>query len=188
MTENWGGSYTTDTDMIQQLEYYHISTVAFGGFGADWSLLPVNQQEGLLKCGRRVGYRYQISKVDVHVADSSFNFTTAWKNINIAPTYDNWDIQAYVVNETGELFSSLVTIPIKLRLLLNDLTSPIQKNISVTLNAGWKNQKKLEMRIIVKDHVNYLLPMNLDMTGRNTDGSYKLFTMEVLNGKMYIQK
>ena len=174
-SENWGGKYTTDADMINQLETFKVSGIGFGNFGMDWALLPKAQQDSYLKCGRRVGYRYQISNVNAQMKDSTLTIITSWKNMNIAPTYENWDIQAYVVNETGELFSSLVTIPVNLKLLLNDLASPIIKSVSLTLKAGWKKEKNLQMRIIVKDRANYLLPMNLDMVGRNTDGSYNLF-------------
>ncbi|MHB9141831.1 MAG: hypothetical protein ACYC25_08160, partial [Paludibacter sp.] len=164
----------------------NISGIGFGNFGMDWALLPKAQQDTYLKCGRRVGYRYQIQNVNAQIKDSTIDVTTAWQNVNIAPTYENWDIQAYVVNDSGELFSSLVTIPVNLKLLLNDLTAPIKDSISLTLKAGWKNEKSLQMRIIVKDHDNYLLPMYLDMTNRNTDGSYNLFPIEVLNGKLYM--
>ncbi|MHB9142336.1 MAG: DUF4832 domain-containing protein [Paludibacter sp.] len=181
--ENWGGSFTDDKDMVKQLELLHISGIAFGNFGSDWSQLDKKKQVSYLKCGRRVGYRYQISKVDVQVKNSILDLTTVWKNVNIAPSYDKWIVQAYVVEpETGKLFSSIVNIPIDLKLLLDSSTAPIQSSISLKLNAGWKKGKDLQVRLIVKDHANYLLPMNLDMTNRNTDGSYNLFPISVLTG------
>jgi hypothetical protein len=182
--ENWGGKFTTDADMVSQLEHYKVSAIGFGNFGSwDWSLVPSALKEPYLKCGRRTGYRYQISQVDVLVKDSTFNLTTDWKNVNIAPTYENWLITAYIVKpETGELFSPVMDIPVNLKLLLSYSQATIKSNISIKLKAGWKNEKLLKMRILVKDRQEYLLPMNLDMTGRNADGSYNLFSIEISNG------
>ena len=187
--ENWGGCYTNEKDMVKQLELLHISGIGFGNFGSDWSKLETNKQDGYLKCGRRVGYRYQICKVVVQVKNSILDLTTVWKNINITPTYDKWLVQAYVVNpETGKLFSSKINVPIDLKMLIDSSAAPIQSHISLKLKPGCKKESQLQMRIIVKDSAGYLLPMNIDMEGRNTDGSYNLFSIYVNKNKFYHKK
>ena len=185
--ENWGGKFTTDADMVSQLELYKVSAIAFGNFGfSDWSLVPAAQKEPYLKCGRRTGYRYHISQVDVQVKDSTFNLATDWKNVNIAPTYENWQINAYIVKPaSGELFSPATAIPVNLKMLLNYSEAAVKSNVSLKLKDGWKKEKLLQMRIIVKDMQDYLLPMNIDMKGRNADGSYTLFSIEIANGVAY---
>ena len=189
LAENWGGKYTTDSDMVKQLEHYKTSAIAFGNFGVKkFEDLSKQQQENYLRCARQTGYRYQITKVDAKVKSNSIDLTTVWRNINMAPTYENWIIEAYVTNSLGDLYSNRVVIPVNLKLLLNNSTVPIQNSISVTLNQGWKSQKQLEMRIVVKHPDGYLLPMNLDMTGKNEDGSYKLFSTEITNNKLYLLK
>jgi hypothetical protein len=190
LAENWGGKYTTESDMISQLENYHTSAIAFGNFGVtNFTQLAADQQAGYAKCARRVGYRYQISNVSIQLKDSTFSLGTSWKNINIAPTYENWLIQAYIVNaETCELFSSPVTLNVNLRQLLTEATPAIQNSISITMKAGWKSQKQLQLRIIVKDPNDFLIPMYLDMSKRNTDGSYNLLNIGVFEGKAYLMK
>lgn len=176
-TENWGSVFSSEAEMLKQIENFNISAIGFGNLGT-WTSLSKIQQDTYLRCARRSGYRYQISQVSAQLNDSTLHLITFWKNVNIAPSYENWLIKAYIINpKSGELFSSALTIPINLMLLLNDKVAPIQKRISLPLKAGWRNEKLLQLRVLVTDSTEYLQPMNIDMAGRNDDGSYTLLSI-----------
>lgn len=186
-TENWGGAILGGDSMFTQINTFHISAIAYGGIDT-WTNLTTATQAVFMQCAIKSGYRYQVSNVTATLSDTNLSLTTSWKNINMAPTYENWNVKAYVVNPTtSDLFSSQINIPVNLKDLLNDSIAAIPKNISIPLTEGWKSQTNLEVRVIITDANNHLNPMNLDMAGRKTDGSYKLFSIIISNGNGVLQ-
>lgn len=187
-TENWGGAILSETEMLSQLAYFNVSAIAYGGIGV-WTSLSADTQASFLKYARASGYRYQISQANIHLNDSILSLKTSWRNINMAPSYENWSIKAYIINpKTNELTSSKTNISVNLKSLLNGTTTPINDSITFKLNEGWKNEKILHLRILVEDNNNYLKPLNLDMSIQNADGSYTLCIIEIINGVVQLKR
>lgn len=181
-SENWGGSYLGDQQMVDQLKSFNVSAVAFGVLGS-WTNMTKTMQESYLKCARATGFRYQITSVNASLNDTVLNLTTVWRNINMAPTFDKWNVIVYVVNpKTGVLFSQENDLQINLKDLRDSETASLSRTCKFTLLKDWKKEKILHVRVIVKDVENYLKPLNLDLMGQNPDGSYTLMTIEIIDG------
>ncbi len=177
VVENIGSSYLGEETMIDQLENFHATTLAFGNLGT-WNELSNDKQEAYLYCGRRTGYRYQITNISASLTGSNLTITLSWKNSGIAPSYDHWEMQVYVADpESGNIFSPIIESEIDLNSLFDESVAPIKSNINISLNSGWENQEFLQVRMIIKDKDSYLLPMNIDLDEKNNDGSYTLFSI-----------
>ena len=187
-SENWGGSYLGDVQMVDQLKAFNVSAIAFGVLGS-WTNMTKVMQDSYLKCARYSGYRYQVSHVDALLNDSIIDLSTIWRNINMAPSFDNWVVEVYLINpKTGVLFSPEIDMQVNLKEMVSDEVEPIQKNHKISLVKGWKDQKILHLRVIVKDVDGYLKPLNLDMAGQNSDGSYTLMTIEIIDGVAQLKR
>ena len=177
-SENWGERFIDGKVMADQLLYFHTSAIAFGNFG-NWPMLQDSVKNSYLLCGRRVGYRYQISNLDAEMNDSVFVGTTQWKNIGMAPSYDKWVALAYLVNpSTNEMYSSVDSLSIRLDTLFDSRSVAVTAPFRLSLNSEWRTQKDLQFRIRVMDRNKYLATLNLDLVHKNDDGSYGLCSVQ----------
>lgn len=175
IAENWGAAYVGDSQMIDQIDYFHISSIAFGNMG-NWNNLPQNQKETYLNCGRHAGYRYQINNVSAQIYDSTLDVELSWINTGISPSYENWKIQAFAINpKTDVLCSSVAELPINLKSIYDASAPSSFTKLSIPLTQEL-NTDTIQIRIKVTDENNYLKPLNLDLENRNPDGSYTLFS------------
>lgn len=125
--ESWGYGHSKESsysmDVIQQLELFHTSALAFAGFfpSGGFATLSQEDQDLFIQAGNRTGYRYAVQKATVDVQKTRLEVSTNWINEGIAPTYDEWVVSAYLFNpDSGKVLGSKVKLPLDLSRLFQD--------------------------------------------------------------------
>lgn len=217
-TESWGYSRSKEIsksmDVLQQIEFFHTSSIAYAGFfpTEGFSYLSVADQTLFQQAGNRAGFRYSISQVSLDYQNNNLRFSSTWQNEGIAPTYDEWQIIAYLYNDkTNNTLSSLFEMPIDLKTLYNDSDDSVeiarliqnpkpdsaaqiqnifqkiyekeytQKTVSIDIPVNLStlsNQSSVELRVVIKHRLKYLMPLRLGIENLNSDGSYTLYKIK----------
>jgi hypothetical protein len=159
-------------DLERQLMDYGATSLGNGNFGV----------KPLSECGannvraafKRAGYRIILEGGDITsnlVAGKQFSVALKWKNIGIAPTYENWDVVFELKNQSNVVvWTGMSKFKPKRFLPLNQATS-IADTFLLPANVV---VGKYKLNIVIKDPTGYRAPLPLAITGRNADGSYTI--------------
>src|SRR5690606_13377817 len=95
----------------------------------------------------------------------------AWKNIGIAPTYENWDVYYELKNNNNVVvWSGKSSFKPKLFAPTTEPTIALDEFIlPSSVGIG-----KYRLNIVIKDPTGYRAPLPLAINGRNSDGSYTI--------------
>ena len=162
-------------DLPRQVRFYHATSFGNGNYGGYNVSGNAQIRDSVRMASKLSGYRLTPSggtMTDVIASNSPFSITVNWKNIGVAPVYDNWNIWYELRDATEKVIWSDKS-SFKLRLFLPATTATAHVD-NFTLPAISGSGLKLVM--IIKDPKNYLPPLPLSITGRQADGSYILRT------------
>jgi hypothetical protein len=182
IVESFGGAGAFNVGaqgLVDQVENFHVSLVGNGGFASQWEPLSPENQQGVLKAGRRSGYRFAITAVklpDSVPAGSRVPLQTHWINHGVAPAYESWRVE-FLLTKPGQTkpvtMVSTVSLgkmlPSKEGEMVNDILA-----IPADLPPG-----RYDLTVTVIDPESYRLPMQLAIQGRTESGSYTLGSVEV---------
>jgi hypothetical protein len=175
VAEWWNQSNATLATAKQSEEEFHVGLIGSGNNPAQiWKANPAQYEEIL----KRSGFRDQLDRLEVTplIAGLPAIFTTTWENVNVAPTYDPWQVTYELRN--GESVAWSAPCSLDLRRLLPTEGKPLKATDTLTLPAGMpKGNYTLAVRVV--DPTNTLAPMRLADTGRTSDGAYPLGTVTV---------
>lgn len=81
--------------IVKQVEDYHISAIGNGNFNVrQWSDLPPEKQNALLRSGDRAGYRYVPVSIQYRrTAACPLELRLSWRNDGVAPAYEPWRVR-----------------------------------------------------------------------------------------------
>jgi hypothetical protein len=173
------GSYTNGceyNDMEKQVKRYHASSFGNGNFSDHRETC---MQENIRAASKAAGYRFILEQGDITkniVTSQPFFIMLQWKNIGVAPTYEDWDVIFQLQDSVGNT-AWFDTSAFKPKLFL-----PQDKNTPVTdtfilpkgIRPGYYN-----LQLVIKDPKGYRTPLPLAIMGRNDDGSYTLKTVAI---------
>ena len=163
-----------DRGLVAQVEDYHISAIANGGFG-DWNQLPSQEQQALLEGGRRSGYRLAVTEAalprDV-ARGSEVLLRTKWENRGVAPPYEPWNVEFSLWKMNGDRPVIRVVSALCLQKLL-PTTQPLEVRDSLAIPKKI-SKGSYELRVKITDSASYRNPLRLAIMGANSDGSYSL--------------
>lgn len=156
-------------DLVRQINLYHANSFGNGNYGTNSPNLTI--QARVKEASKAAGYRLLITGGKVDVSGQTLTVGVDWRNVGLAPNYENWDVIYQLVGggQTYELGKS----NFKIRLFQPNLTTStrITESFQTMAPAG-----TYELRVIIKDPTNYRAPLPLALNGRNSDGSYTLVT------------
>jgi len=163
-------------DLEAQVKRYHASSFGNGNY-SDYSQPCMH--DNIRAASKAAGYRLIIEGGDISPVISpghQFFLMMQWKNIGVAPTYENWDVFFELRDSTNN------TVWSDKSQFTPKLFAPESTGTQVTdqfmlpdkIPAG--NYKLL---LIIKDPANYRDPLPLAIHGRNPDGSYFITTVSV---------
>lgn len=174
-----GGSFKDGCDygdMEEQVKRYHASLIGNGNF-SDHS--KPCMQENIRRASKAAGYRLVLEGGDISQViepGQPFFIMLQWKNIGIAPTYEDWTVlfelkdSSNKITWTGtSLFTPKLFIPQAGFTAVTD-TFDLPANIVTG---------KYHLNLVIKDPNNYRQPLPLAIAGRNEDGSYTLKTINI---------
>lgn len=169
-----GGSFTNGCDygdMENQVKRYHACSFGNGNF-PDYS--QPCMQANIRAASKAAGYRLILEGGDISSLinpGDSISIMLQWKNIGVAPTYEDWDVFFELKDTTQKIvwsgksqFSPKLFIPETTGTAITD-----RFKLPASIMPG-----NYVMNLIVKDPIGYRSPLPLAIKGRNDDGSYTI--------------
>ena len=174
-----GGSFTDGCDygdMETQVKRYHASSFGNGNFSDDTKLC---MQNNIRAASKAAGYRLILEGGDISPVISPgqpFFIMLQWKNIGIAPTYENWDVFFELKDSSNKTVWSDKS-QFKPRLFIPETTGTSITDQFVL--PGKIPPGNYTMNLVIKDPVSYRDPLPLAIQGRNDDGSYTIKSITI---------
>jgi chemotaxis protein histidine kinase CheA len=173
--EWWNQSNATLANAKQTEEEQHVALIGSGNNPSQiWKSNPAQYEEIL----KRSGFREQLDRVEVTalLAGHAAIVTSTWENVNVAPTYDPWEVRYEL--RSGESVAWSATSALDLRKLLPTEGKPLKATDTFTLPVGLpKGTYTLAIKVV--DPTGALAPMRLADNGRTGDGAYPLGALTV---------
>ena len=163
-------------DLEAQVRRYHASSFGNGNY-SDYSQPCMHQN--IRAASKAAGYRLVLEGGDISPVVSPgqpFFVMLQWKNIGVAPTYENWDVFFELRDSTNNLVWS-DTSQFKPKLFAPDASgTPVvdQFVLPDKISAG-----SYTLQLIIKDPSGYRDPLPLAIHGRKKDGSYTVAKVAV---------
>jgi hypothetical protein len=153
----------------------HVSGLGSGNIQSSVHTGNEGEYQELLKLA---GFRDQLDKVEVSTltAGQPASFSSTWENVNVAPTYDPWQVRYEL--RSGETTVWSANSSFDLRKLLPTEGKPLTTADTLTLPTGLaKGSYTLAVQVV--DPTGTVVPMRLADAGRTGDGAYPLGTVTV---------
>ena len=157
-----------------QVKKYHVSTLSSHNMRLTYDAMTSTQKSAYADAMRSSGYRYYVSKVSISklLRGKSASVTTTISNVGVAPTYDPWSVQLWLVNSSGQkVYAKALSVELR-KYLPGTYTKTTSFTVPTTLPKG-----TYTATIVVLDKQKYSSPMFLADYGRRADGSYTLGTV-----------
>lgn len=162
-------------DMARQIQFYHYASFGNGNYN---NISTMEIRNAVREASKLSGYRLVLNggqytpTTTQRVASVRLN----WRNLGVAPTYENWDVLFELRNSAGATVYSTKSSH-QLRLYLPETSDRVVTDtfsVPTTVPAG-----NYQLHLIIKDPNGYRRPLPLAIVGRLTDGSYRLGTLQV---------
>lgn len=162
-------------DLERQMIDYGVTSMGNGNWGVKASDCG---QENARAAFKRSGYRLIIEGGNISAVikpGKAFSVLLNWKNIGIAPTYENWNAVYELKNDSNKIVWSATS-----KFNLKRFCPPTAPSTGATpfadtfLLPGIIPAGNYKLNLIIKDPVKYRDPLPLAITGRNSDGSYTI--------------
>jgi hypothetical protein len=163
-------------DLERQVTEYGAVSLGNGNWGI---VMDDCAKENARAAFKRAGYRIILeggNVIDSVSTDQLFSIMLRWKNIGIAPTYENWNVVFELKDSTNNIVWS-DTSQFKPKLFLpQDTATAVTDDfiLPATIPPG-----NYDLNLIIKDPKGYRSPLPLAITGRQDDGSYTIKTIHV---------
>lgn len=164
------GTWSDMGDLMRQVTTYHATSFGDGNYGGTPSSTTVNQVKA---AARAAGYRLELKGGKVVTGDNKIAITLNWQNVGNASIYEDWEVLYELVSSNGTVVT-LGGSTFKPKLFLPQSTPTV---ITDTYNEGISGTYTL--RLTVRDLTGYRQPMPLNITGRQSNGSYILGTIQL---------
>lgn len=162
--------------MPQQVRTYRPAWIGNGNYGGGYSSGGA-WQDSMRLAFYLAGYHYRLTGGSA-VIGSNFQVNLKWRNYGLTPSYDNWTVQYSLRTPAGATvwtgnssFNPYLFLPD-----YGEVTKTDNFNMPAVAPGVYN------LFVTVKDPEDYLAPMSLQITGRQTDGSYQLSTVTIPTG------
>jgi hypothetical protein len=154
---------------------WHVSSLGSGNIQASVHAGHEPEYQELLKLA---GFRDQLDRLEVSplAAGHAASFTATWENVNVAPTYDPWEVKYELRSGNRVVWSGVSAF--NLRRLLPTQGKPLKASDTFTLPAALP-AGSYTLAVQVLDPTKTVAPMRLADQGRTSDGAYLLGTVSV---------
>ncbi|MEP7375519.1 MAG: PKD domain-containing protein [Chitinophagaceae bacterium] len=160
----------------RQVRKWRVAMVGNGNFGQGNT--PTGQAADSVKQGyREAGYHLRITGGNV-IVGSQLTTNVKWRNYGLTPTYEHWTVQYSLRNGAGTTVwtSNSAFDPY---LFLPDYGELTKTDVFALPGIAAGNYS---LYVTIKDPVGYRLPLPLQITGRDANGSYLLTNITIPTG------
>lgn len=171
IVEDWEleSDYGSFDNALEQVEDWHISLTSSDNFGGELAEYPEADQEAFRQAVLRSGYRYELTHLKLVLPqDSSGSVTWTWENVNVAPTYADWEIVLEFRPAGSDEVAASVTSALDLRDVLPG--APVVYTDAIPADALEPGKYDIYVKVI--DPNGYFAPLALAIAGQQDDGSY----------------
>jgi hypothetical protein len=164
----------------KQVKEFHVSMVSNGNT-LPWDSLSQAGQTTFLQLQEQIGYSYALTEVTMLAplqVGKPLTLQAGWHNIGNAPTYEPWQIMFQLRNPTTQTLVWETPSHFDLRQLLPGENGQ-QWEDTFTLPTGLA-AGSYEFVVQVRDPAGQRVPMALALSGLQTDRSYILGTINVI--------
>jgi hypothetical protein len=175
ISEWWNLPNATVAIAKSSTEQMHVSGLGSGNIQASVRTGVEPAYQELLKLA---GFRDQLDRLEVStlIAGQPAYFTSTWENVNVAPTYDPWEVRYELRKGESIAWSGASTFD--LRALLPTGGKPVKAVDTLALPAGLA-RGTYTLAVKVVDPTRTVAPMGLADSGRTSDGAYPLGAVTV---------
>lgn len=161
-------------DLPRQVRFYHASMIGNGNWCGEQNT-SLRARDSVRMAFKNAGYRIVLeggSLSSVISSGGAMSVTLNWKNVGIAPVYENWNVVYELQNQSTGAVVWTGNSSHQLKLWLPQSAATVVTD-NFTLPASVPTGTyKLVLKI--KDPLAYRDPMPLAIQGRQTDGGYLL--------------
>jgi hypothetical protein len=156
-------------------EQMHVSGLGSGNIQSSVHAGVEPAYQELLKLA---GFRDQLDQLEVSTLNAGRPafFTSTWENVNVAPTYDPWEVRYEL--RSGEKVAWSAPSTFDLRALLPTGGKPVKAFDAFVLPAGLA-RGTYTVAVQIVDPTSTVAPMRLADAGRTADGAYPLGVVTV---------
>jgi hypothetical protein len=175
ISEWWNLPSATVAVARASTEQWHVSGLGSGNIQSSVRTGSEPEYEELLKLA---GFRDQLDRLEVSPlkAGQPTIFSSTWENVNVAPTYDPWQVEYEL--RSGENIAWSGTSALDLRKLLPTAGKPLKTADTFILPPSLpRGNYTLAVQVI--DPTNTVAPMRLGDAGRTSDGAYPIGSVSV---------
>ena len=167
-------------DLVDQIETAHATS--FGNGNLDMSANDPDTKSAFRAASRAAGYRLTLDGGNMSKrlgAGYPFFISLGWKNLGVAPSYENWNVFFELRDTTGHIAWTGKSV-VRLKLFLpNNVSKKMEDSFTI---PAFVRPGIYHLFLIIKDPAGYREPLPLAIKGRNGDGSY-LLRNNILVGK-----
>src|SRR4029077_12337139 len=121
------GSNLFTTYGLPQVSQYHVSMLSNGNYSGDISLFTQSEINSFIQANKTAGFRYVLNNATLPGTlnpGARFTLSSSWSNVNVAPTYDTWNVVYELKNSSGAIpWSFISTVNLKSLLGAGDPSS-----------------------------------------------------------------
>jgi hypothetical protein len=161
-------------DVPRQVKLYHASMIGNGNF-CNENTNDLRGRDSMRMAWKLSGYRIILeggSMTSNPTAGGQMGVTLNWKNVGIAPVYENWDVTYELQNQSNNAVAWTSSSTHRLKLWAPQANATVVNDnytLPSNLPAG-----TYRLVLKIKDPLNYRAPFPLAIQGRRADGSYLL--------------
>ena len=180
---------TNQLAILEQVPQFHLATIKNAAYCTGiWSALTQAEQSAVWTAGLMAGYRYSPGKITVQVVQSGWarkalSVNTQWNNSGITPTYTRWQVE-FALRAPGSSktapwqASTRFVSRVELRNVLPGAPYSFEDQFVIPPDLA-PGEYELDVRVIDRRH--YLMPMQLALTDKQSDGYYRLGVVKIPN-------
>ncbi|TMK27144.1 MAG: DUF4832 domain-containing protein [Actinobacteria bacterium] len=175
ISEWWNLATATVATARSSTQEMHVSGLGSGNIQSSVRTINEPEYQEVLKLA---GFRDQLDRVEVTplTAGHAAILAATWENVNVAPTYDPWQVRYEL--RSGERIAWSANSTLDLRRLLPTKGTPLKATDTFTLPTSLaKGNYTLAVQVL--DPSKTVAPMRLADSGRTSDGAYPLGTVTV---------
>lgn len=165
-------------DMESQVKEYGASSIGNGNWGIE---MDECARENARAAFKRSGYRIILDDGKVPPTinpGTAFQITLGWKNIGVAPTYEEWNVLFELKDSLDRIvWTGKSSFQPKL-FLPQDKSTAVTDEFILPANVPAGNYN---LEVIIKDPKQYRSPLPLAISGRKPGGSYLLRQVSIIN-------
>lgn len=149
--------------LLAQANFYRYNNVGNGNYKRSTA-----SDNNMRTAAAAMGYRLTLTGGKIIYNSSGVTVSLNWRNIGLTPVYENWVTTIDIVNSSGTVVRTTESV-FKARLFLPAANAQTFEDRLNSVPAG-----SYTVKLTIKDPTGYRLPLQLDIKGRNADGSYNL--------------